>query len=598
MQPYHAPLRDMRFVLYELLGADRQLSALPGWEEVTADLIDPILDEAAKFCREVLFPLNRPGDEEGCRFENGVVRTPKGFKAAYDLFRQGGWTGLMAANADGGQELPRLLGQMVSEMICSANLAFGIYPGLSQGAYAALAVHGDEALKRAYLPKLASGEWTGTMCLTEPQCGTDLGLIRTRAQPQEDGSHRITGTKIFISAGEHDLADNILHLVLARLPDAPKGIKGISLFLVPKYLPGPDGRPGRPNGVACSAIEHKMGINASATCVIHFDDATGYLVGEPNKGMRAMFRMMNEARLAVGIQGLGLAEAAYQGAVAYARERQQGRALGKPSRPDLPADPILVHPDVRRMLLTIRAKTEGARALAAWVALEMDKAARGGDPARQEETEDLAALLTPIIKASFTDMGFEAANLGVQVMGGHGYIREHGMEQLVRDARITLLYEGTNGVQALDLIGRKLTAHGGRFLRRFFHPLDAYLAAKAGDPALAEFILPLAKAFGRLQQASAAIALQGLKNPSDAAAGAADYLRLFGLVAMGFQWARMAETALAALAGDKGGEADFYQAKLATARFFMARLLPECGALLATVTAGGKTLADFPDRAF
>jgi alkylation response protein AidB-like acyl-CoA dehydrogenase len=597
MVPYQAPLRDMRFVLYELLGADRALSALPGWEEVTADLIDPILEEAAKLASEALFPLNRAGDEEGCRFENGVVRTPKGFKAAYDLFRQGGWTGLMADKEDGGQGLPRLINQMVAEMTISANLAFTIYPGLSQGAYAALRAHGSDALKRAYLPRLASGEWMGTMCLTEPHSGTDLGLVRSRAVPEPDGGYRITGAKIFISAGEHDLAENILHLVLARLPDAPKGIKGISLFLVPKFLPGADGRPGPRNGVVCTAIEHKMGINASATCALAFDAAKGFLVGEAHKGMRAMFRMMNEARLAVGIQGLGVAEAAYQGAVAYARDRLQGRALARPSRPDLAADPILVHPDVRRMLLTVRAKAEGARALAAWVALEMDKASKSADPEFREATEDLAALLTPIIKAAFTDLGFEAANIGVQVMGGHGYIREHGMEQLVRDSRITLLYEGTNGIQALDLIGRKLTAHGGRFLRRFFHPLADFLESRAGDPALAEFLAPLAKAFGRLQQASAAIALQGLKDPNAAAAGAADYLKLFGLAALGWMWARMAETALAALARGEGDQ-EFYKAKLATARFFMARLLPECGALLATVTAGGKAIADFPDAAF
>ncbi|MBM3565358.1 MAG: acyl-CoA dehydrogenase [Alphaproteobacteria bacterium] len=598
MASYKAPVRDMRFILYDLLGADKRLCTLPGWGEFTADLIDPVLEEAGKICEEVLQPLNRSGDEEGCYIENGVVRTPKGFKEAYDAFTQGGWAALTCAPEDGGQGLPRTLGQMVQEMACSANMSLAIYAGLTQGAYAALRVHGSEELKRRYLPKLATGEWSGTMCLTEPHCGTDLGQIRTRAVPQPDGSYKITGTKIFISAGEHDLSRNIIHLVLARLPDAPKGIKGISLFLVPKLVPGADGNPGPRNSVTCASIEHKMGIKGSATCVMNFDEATGWLVGDVNKGMRAMFRMMNEARLAVGVQGMALGEAAYQGAVSYARDRLQGRALDKPRYPDKPADPILVHPDVRRMLLTARAYVEGARALAATISLKMDEASRSEDEEFKQEAEDLAAVMTPIIKALFTDIGFDVANIGVQVFGGHGYIREHGMEQYVRDARITQLYEGTNGVQALDLIGRKMSANGGRVLRRFFHPVEAFLKDHESDGDMADFVQPLAKAFGRLQQASVAIAFQGLKNPMDAAAGATEYLRLFGLVALGHQWALMAKTAQAKLAAGADGDEGFYKAKLATARFYMQRILPQTGALLSVVGAGGKAAAEFDDAQF
>ena len=598
MASYKAPLRDMRFVLYELLQADRRLSAIPGWEEVTADLVDPVLDEAAKICEEVLQPLNRVGHEEGCKFENGVVRTPKGFKEAYDAFVQGGWGSLTCEPDDGGQGLPRTIGQMVQEIACSANLSFATYPGLTMGAYAALHTFASDELKKLYLPKMAAGTWSGTMCLTEPHCGTDLGLMRTRAAPQPDGSYKITGTKIFITAGEQDLTENIIHLVLARITDAPKGIKGVSLFLVPKFLPREDGRPGARNGVACGSIEHKMGLNGSATCVINLDNAVGYLVGERNKGMRAMFRMMNEARLAVGIQGLSIGEVAYQGAVAYARDRLQGRALDKPRYPDKPADPILVHPDVRRMLLSIRSQVEGARALSAWISLKMDEAARSKDPELRERTEELAALMTPIIKAFFTDMGFETANTGVQVFGGHGYIRENGMEQYVRDARITQLYEGTNGIQALDLIGRKMPAHGGRAMRWFFHPVAEFLETHKDDAAMAEFVFPLAKSFGRLQQASVAIAVQGLKNPMEAAAGATEYLRLFALVAIGFQWAQMAKIAQARLAGGTNGEDTFYKAKVNTARFYMQRVLPQTGALLSAIAAGGKALNAFEDEAF
>ncbi|HYS94216.1 MAG TPA: acyl-CoA dehydrogenase family protein, partial [Candidatus Acidoferrales bacterium] len=459
MTTYKAPLRDYRFVLTELFDVG-ELAKLPGYEEATPDLFESVLEEGAKLCEGVLLPLNRSGDEEGCTFENGVVRTPKGFKEAYDTFRRGGWTALGCEPEHGGQGLPRTLHTFVEEMICATNLAFGMYPGLSYGAYNALEEHGTEALKQRYLPKLADGTWSGTMCLTEPHCGTDLGQIRTKAEPTGDGGvYKITGTKIFISAGEHDLADNILHLVLAKIPGGPPGTRGISLFLVPKFLSKDDGALGPRNGMRCGSIEHKMGIKASSTCVMNFDAAEGYLVGEAHKGMRAMFTMMNGARLGVGIQGLGLGETAYQTARAYAAERLQGRSVAGAKFPEKPADPIIVHPDVRRMLFTMRAWTEGARALAAWVAIELDKAIKHPDPAEREAADDFVSLMTPIVKSMFTDNGFACANLGMQVMGGHGYIREWGMEQLVRDCRITQIYEGTNGIQALDLVGRKLPSH-------------------------------------------------------------------------------------------------------------------------------------------
>jgi alkylation response protein AidB-like acyl-CoA dehydrogenase len=596
MTTYKAPIRDIRFVLHELLEVET-LTALSGLEEATTDLVDAVVEEGARLCENVLFPLNRTGDEEGCSFENGVVRTPEGFKEAYEQFREGGWIGLASDPAYGGQGLPKALKLVVDEMVCSANLSFSTYPGLSAGAYNAIAAHGTEEQKALFLPKLTSGAWSGTMCLTEPQCGTDLGLIRTRAEPQDAGSFAISGTKIFISAGEHDLTENILHLVLARLPDAPGGIKGISMFLVPKFLPRPDGSVGQRNGLACGAIEHKMGLKASATCVMNFDGATGWLIGEPHRGMRAMFTMMNDARLEVGIQGLGVAETAYQSAVAYARERLQGRALKGARFPDRPADPILVHPDVRRMLLTMRAVIEGARALASWAGVASDVATRHPDPQARQDADDLLALMTPVIKAYFTDQGSLCANLGVQVMGGHGYIGEWGMEQLVRDARITQLYEGANGIQALDLVGRKVPAHFGRYLRSFFHPALAFIEEHQADPGLSEFVMPLAKAFSRLQQVTLHLAQQGLKDPDEAAAASYDYLRLFALVAIAYMWARAAKVARAKLEGGTE-EAGFYEAKLATARFFMTKLLPESSALFAQIMAGGKPLMAFDDAAF
>ncbi|HLJ65585.1 MAG TPA: acyl-CoA dehydrogenase C-terminal domain-containing protein [Stellaceae bacterium] len=595
MTIYEAPLRDYRFVLNELFDVS-ELSTFPGYGDATPEMVETVLAEGAKLCEEVLLPLNRSGDEEGCSFENGVVRTPKGFQEAYRLFREGGWTALAGDPAYGGQGLPHTLHFFVEEMISSTNLAFGMYPGLSQGAYSAIHNHGSAAQKKTYLPRLLDGSWSGTMCLTEPQCGTDLGQIRTKAVPGEaEGFYKITGTKIFISAGEHDLTENIIHLVLARIEGAPEGIRGISLFIVPKFRLAKDGNLGARNGVRCGSIEHKMGIKASATCVMNFDEAEGWLMGEPHKGMRAMFTMMNGARLGVGMQGASLGETAYQTARQYAKDRLQGRALKGARFPAKPADPLIVHPDIRRMLLTIRAYTEGARAASAWAAMALDRASHHPDPMIREESEDFLALMTPIIKGFFTDNGFIATNLGMQIMGGHGYIREWGMEQLVRDCRITQIYEGANGIQALDLVGRKIPAHNGRALRRFFHPVDAYIRARLEKPELQEFVAPLAKSFGRLQQVTALIAQKGLVDPEEAGAAASDYLRAFGLVAFAYLWARMAEASLPKLGGS---ESAFYRGKLATARFFMARLLPETNALFANITAGAKPLMDIELDAF
>ncbi|HEY5363812.1 MAG TPA: acyl-CoA dehydrogenase C-terminal domain-containing protein, partial [Aestuariivirga sp.] len=589
MPKYTAPLRDMRFALFELHGGEN-LATMPGFESFTRDVIDPVLDEAAKITEQVLQPLNRPGDEEGCTFENGAVRTPKGFKEAYNLYRDGGWSSIDSDPAYGGQGMPQTGSLLFVEMICSANLSFGMYPGLTHGAYIAMHAHASEELKQKFLPKMVDGTWGGTMCLTEPQCGTDLGLLRTKAIPQADGSYKISGTKIFISSGEHDLTENNIHLVLAKLPDAPKGVKGISLFVVPKFLPKDDGSLGPRNGMACASIEHKMGIKASATCVLNFDGATGWLVGEPHKGMRAMFTMMNSERIYVGIQGLGLAEASYQGAVAYAKERLQGRALSGTKYPDKPADPLIVHPDIRRMLLTQRAWIEGCRALAIWAVKALDESKYHADPATREKADDLVSVITPVIKAFLTDMAFEVTNLGVQVLGGHGYIREHGMEQFVRDARITQIYEGTNGIQALDLVGRKMPAHAGRYLRQVFRPISNYIEQKIDKEGMAEFIEPLAKVFGRLQQATAQVARAGMAKPDEAGAAATDYLRLMGFTLLAYQWAQMAEISL-----PKQNEDAFYKAKVLTARFFMERLLPEATAHFQAIMAGGKTMMAFED---
>ena len=594
MATYKAPLREYKFILHEVLGVE-EISSLPGYEDATPEIFDAVLEEAGKFCEEQLFPLNRSGDEEGCSFENGVVRTPQGFKAAYDGFCAGGWTALGADPAYGGQGLPHVLNLLVEEMICSTNMAFGMYPGLTAGAYNAIYQHGSDMLKDKYLPKMVTGEWSGTMNLTEPHCGTDLGLIRTKAEPAGDGTYSITGTKIFISAGEHDLTDNIIHLVLAKLPNAPPGVRGISLFVVPKFLVDDDSGVKTRNALACGSIEHKMGIKASSTCVMNFDGATGWLCGEPHKGLKAMFTMMNTARLGVGIQGLGVAETSYQSARAYAQDRLQGRALTGTKYPEKPADPILVHPDVRRMLLTMKAQVEGGRALAVWIGKEIDKSKHHPDPEERQAADDLVSLITPIIKSFLTDMGSESCNTGMQVLGGHGYIREWGMEQLVRDARIAQIYEGTNGIQALDLVGRKMPMHMGRLLRRFFHPVDAYIKEASLKPELQEFILPVAKAFARLQQITGFIAQKGMSNPDEAGAAATEYLRFFALVAIGYLWTRMVEVSLPKTEGDDGL---YYRGKIATARFFITRILPQTNAHAAAIMAGAKPIMEMEDAAF
>jgi len=597
MQTYTAPLRDMRFVLHELHDSTALVS-LPGLEEMTPDVLNTVLDEAGKFIGAVLLPLNASGDAEGCHYADGVVRTPKGFKEAYRAFVGGGWGSLSSGPEYGGQGLPQSVAKLVEEMICACNLAFGLYPGLSHGAYLALKSHGSELLKNVYLPKLVDGRWAGTMCLTESHCGTDLGLLRTRAVPQADGSYRLTGSKIFISAGEHDLTENIIHLVLARMPDAPPGVRGISLFVVPKFLPNADGTLGARNGVKCTGIEHKMGIKGSATCQITFDEAAGWLVGEPHKGMRAMFVMMNSERLSVGTQGLGIGEVAYQSAVAYAKDRLQGRSLAGPKHPEKAADPIIVHPDVRRMLMTMRAYNEGCRALGVWVANALDRMERLPESPERAEAEDFIALMTPVVKALFTDLGYEAANLGLQTYGGHGFIVDHGMEQFVRDARIAMIYEGTNGVQALDLVGRKLPANMGRSLRRFFHPVADFIAAHGADPDIAGLVQPFAKAFGALQLATGFIAQKGFSDPEEAGAASTEYLRMLGLVALGFMWVRMAKVAAEKAPAAEGADAAFYRAKRATAAFYIERILPQVGALLYSIKAGKTSMMALEESAF
>ncbi|MGE4429559.1 MAG: acyl-CoA dehydrogenase C-terminal domain-containing protein [Sphingobium sp.] len=596
MQVYNAPLRDMRFVLNELHEGDG-FGDIAALAEFTPDLTDAVLEEAARICQEVLLPLNRSGDEEGCRIENGVVRTPKGFVEAYAQFVEGGWAALASDPKWGGQGLPEAVNKLIEEMICGANVSFSLYPGLTHGATTAIEGHGTEDLKQAYLPKMVSGQWSGTMCLTEAHCGTDLGLLRTKAEPQADGSYKISGSKIFISAGEHDLTENIIHLVLARLPDALKGVKGISLFLVPKYLPQDDGAPGNANGVSCAAIEHKMGLKASATCQLNFEDSTGWLVGEANKGMAAMFTMMNTERVSVGVQGLGVGEAAYQSAVWYAKDRIQGRSLSGVKRPDLDADPIIVHPDVRRMLMTMRCWNEGCRAISGWVSRALDAEKYSDDPEVRQRAGDFVALLTPVVKALFTDLGFDTANLAVQCYGGHGYIRESGVEQYARDARISMIYEGTNGVQALDLVGRKLPAHMGRYLRSFFHPISAFIEDNGGEGPLQPMVVGLNQAFGALQLATGMIAERGLKDPEEAGAASADYLRLLGLVAMGYCFARAAKIAVARLA-EGGEDAAFYDAKIKTATFFFDRLLPQATASFLAIKAGKKSMMALAEDAF
>ena len=590
MPSYKAPLREYRFLLHEAFNMS-QYSELPGFRDAPLDVVDAILDEAAKLAEEVLHPLNQVGDREGCKLANGVVTTPAGFKEAYKTLVEGGWPALVADPAFGGQGLPNALGVLFNEMVSSSNMAFGMYPGLSHGAYSAILHHGTDEQRATYLPKLVTGEWTGTMNLTEPHCGTDLGLLRTKAVPNGDGSYAITGTKIFISAGEHDLADNILHLVLARTEGAPAGIKGISLFIVPKFLVKEDGSLGQRNGVSCGALEHKMGIHGNATCVLNYDGARGWLVGEENKGMRAMFTMMNEARLGVGLQGLSQSEAAYQNALAYAKDRIQGRSLTGPKEADKPADPLLVHPDVRRMLLNAKAFNEGARALLVWTALHGDLSHASDDAKAREFGDDMMALLTPVVKGYLTDRGFANAVEAQQVYGGHGYIEENGLSQYVRDARIAMIYEGANGVQALDLVGRKLAQNGGRGVFGFFKLIDDFVAANA-NAETESFMNALVAARKDLEAATLWFMENALQNPDNAGAGSFDYLQLFGVTSIAFMWAMMAKTAAGKLAsgsGDKG----FYEAKLKTARYYFERVVPETATHLARIRVGAAPLMDF-----
>ena len=593
MGSYVPPLRDIQFVMHELLNTEATLQQLPAHAELDVDTINAIVEEAGKFSSQVIFPLNHTGDQEGCTLNGSVVTTPKGYKEAYKQYIDAGWPALSCDPEYGGQGLPISVNNALYETLNSANLAWTMYPGLSHGAYECLHAHGSDELKAAYLPKLVSGEWTGTMCLTEPHCGTDLGILRTKAVPNADGSYAITGTKIFISSGEHDMADNIIHLVLARLPEAPKGTKGISLFIVPKFLPNADGSLGARNPVSCGALEHKMGIHSNATAVINLDGATGWLVGEPNKGLQAMFVMMNAARLGVGMQGLDLTEISYQNARTYAKERLQMRALTGAKNPEKEADPIIVHPDVRRMLLTQRAYAEGARAFTYWIALEIDKELSHPDEAVRQAAADNVALLTPIIKAFLTDNAFECTNHGVQIFGGHGFIAENGMEQYVRDARITQLYEGTNGVQALDLLGRKVLGDMGAKLRAFGAIVQKFVEDNGVDPKMQEFVNPLADIGDKVQKLTMEIGMKAMQNQDEVGAASVPYQRVVGHMVFSYFWARMAKIAL-----EKQEQDDFYKAKLATARFYFAKLLPETAGYIRQARAGVACLQEMQDDWF
>ncbi len=593
MAQYSPPIRDMQFVLHELLEVDKHYAAMPAHSEVSHDLIDQVLEEGGKFCSQVLFPLNRTGDEEGCTLsDDGVVTTPKGFPEAWKQFVTAQWPSLSCDPAFGGQGLPHTVQTAFQEMMNASNQAFTMYPGLTHGAYQCLVRHGSPEQQKLYLPKLVSGEWTGTMCLTEAHCGTDLGLLRSRAVAQADGSYLISGSKIFISSGEHDLSENIVHLVLARLPDAPQGSKGISLFIVPKFLPDAEGKPGARNAVIASRIEKKMGIHANSTCQMEFDGATGWLVGEANRGLMAMFVMMNGARLGVGLQSLGLMDAAYQQSAAYARDRTQGRALTGPKAPEQAADPIIVHPDVRRMLLTQRAWTEGCRALAYWIAFMIDRYEHDPDEQVRAECTDLVALLTPIVKAFVTDNGFQSTVLAQQVFGGHGYIRESGMEQYVRDARINMIYEGTNTIQSLDLLGRKVLGDNGAKLRKLGALIATLVEEQGTNEAMAEFVNPLADLAGRIEKLTTELGMKAFQNQDEAGAAAVDYLRVIGHLVLSYLWARMAKIALA-----KADE-PFYAAKLSVARFYFAKLQPETASLMRTVRSGAASLMELEAELF
>lgn len=597
MPVYRAPVRDTQFILNDVLGVQSR-NDLPSYAEMSSDTIEAILQEGAKLAEQTLFPVNYSGDREGCeRLPDASVKVPQGFKEAYDQYCAGGWVGLAAPEEFGGQGLPYLMHAAVGEYMSSANMALIMYPGLTQGAIAAIITHGTDEQKQTYLPKMIEGRWSGTMNLTEPHCGTDLGLLRTKAVPQADGSYKISGSKIFISAGEHGMTDNIIHLVLARIEGAPEGNKGISLFIVPKFNLDANGEAGTRNGVTCGSLEEKMGIHGNSTCVMNYDEATGFLIGGENKGLRAMFTMMNEARLGVALQGLSISETAYQNAADYARERLQGRALTGAAYPDKKADPIIVHPDIRRSLLTIRAFNEAGRALLLSTSLQSDIAHHSADEAARQLADDHVGLLTPVLKGVLTDKGFDHAVMAQQVFGGHGYIEENGMSQYVRDARITMIYEGANGIQALDLVGRKLPANGGRALMAYFKEIGDFCEENRADEALSFYTKHLKKGLNDLQTASMWLMQNAMAKPDNAGAASTDYMHLFGLVAFGYMWAKMVKAAQAKLSAGDGDKA-YLETKLVTARFYMERIMPETQLRLARIQTGADTLMTLPEDAF
>ncbi|MAZ83445.1 MAG: acyl-CoA dehydrogenase [Hoeflea sp.] len=597
MPVFKAPVDDTLFILNDVLGIERY-SNLAGFADASPDVVEAIVQEAAKFSEEVLFPLNQVGDQQGCkRADDGSVTTPEGFKAAYKQYCESGWLGLAADPEYGGQGLPYTLHTAIGEYMSSANMALMMYPGLTQGAIAAIQVHGDDAQKSTYLPKMIEGTWTGTMNLTEPHCGTDLGMLRTKAVPNGDGSYKISGQKIFISAGEHDMSDNIIHLVLARIEGATEGTKGISLFIVPKYMVGEDGTPGERNAVSCGSLEEKMGIHGNSTCVMNYDEATGYLIGGENAGLKAMFVMMNEARLGVGLQGQSIAEIAYQNAADYARERIQGRALTGPKYPDKKADPLIVHPDIRRTLMTIKSFNEAGRAFVIWTALKSDIAHRSEVEADATAASDILGLVTPVVKGVLTDRGFDHAVMAQQVYGGHGYIEEWGMSQYVRDARIAMIYEGANGIQALDLVGRKLGMNNGRAVMAFFKEVGDFCEENRSDEKMAPYTKAIKKGLNDMQAASMWLMQNGMKDPNNAGAASTDYMHLFGLVVLGYMWGMMAKAAQQKLA-DGTDNAAYYETKLKTADFFMARVMPETAMRKARIETGAETLMALDAEAF